>query len=53
MNYYEEIKNELIDVEVYNRVKEYSKNKYTLEKYYNIGKLLIEAQGGRKSKIWQ
>ena len=46
MNYYEEIKNELIDVVVYTRVKEYSKNKYTLDKYYNVGKLLIEAQGG-------
>ena len=46
MNYYEEIKNELIDVEVHNAVKEYSKNRYTLEKYYNVGKLLIEAQGG-------
>ena len=42
MNYYEEIKNELIDVEVYTRVKDYSKNKYTLEKYYNVGKILSE-----------
>ena len=46
MNYYEEIKDKLIDVEIQNRVKDYSKNKYTLEKYYEIGKLLIEAQGG-------
>ena len=46
MNYYEEIKNELIDVEVYTRAKDYGKNRYTLEKYYNVGKLLIEAQGG-------
>ena len=48
MNYYEEIKNELIDVEVYTRVKDYSKNKYTLEKYYNVGKMIIEAQGGEE-----
>ena len=48
MNYYEEIKDKLIDVEIQNRVKDYSKNKYTLEKYYEIGKLLIEAQGGEK-----
>ncbi len=48
MNYYEEIKNKLIDVEIQNRVKDYSKNKYTLEKYYEIGKLLVEAQGGEK-----
>ena len=46
MNYYDEIKNKLIDVEVYNTVKDYSKNKYELEKYYEVGKLLIEAQGG-------
>ena len=43
MDYYNNIKNELIDVEVYTRVKDYSKNKYTLEKYYNVGKLLLEA----------
>ena len=46
MNYYNEIKNTLIDVEVYKRVKDYSKNKYELEKYYQVGALLIEAQGG-------
>ena len=46
MNYYNEIKNTLIDVEIYKRVKDYSKNKYELEKYYQVGKLLIEAQGG-------
>ena len=48
MNYYEKIKNKLIDVEMQTLVKDYSKNKYTLEKYYEIGKLLIEAQGGEK-----
>lgn len=48
MNYYEEIKDKLIDVEIQNKVKDYSKNKYTLEKYYEIGKLLIKAQGGEK-----
>ena len=46
MNYYNEIKKELIDNEVYKRIKDYSKNKYELEKYYNVGKLLVEAQGG-------
>ena len=46
MDYYNEIKNNLIDVEVYKTVKDYSKNKYELEKYYQVGKLLIEAQGG-------
>ena len=46
MDYYNEIKNNLIDVEVYKKVKDYSKNKYELDKYYNVGALLIEAQGG-------
>ena len=46
MNYYNEIKNELINNEVYKRVKDYSKNKNELSTYYNVGKLLIEAQGG-------
>ena len=27
MNYYNEIKNEIIDIETYKKVKEYSKNK--------------------------
>ncbi len=43
MNYYEEIKDKLIDVEVQNKVKDYSKNKYIVEKYYEIGNLLNEA----------
>ena len=46
MNYYNEIKNELINNEVYKRVKDYSKNRNELSTYYNVGKLLIEAQGG-------
>ena len=46
MNYYNEIKNELINNEVYKRVKDYSKNRNELNTYYEVGKLLIEAQGG-------
>ena len=46
MNYYNEIKNEIIDIETYKKVKDYSKNKKELDGYYKIGKLLIEAQGG-------
>ena len=45
-NYYDEIKNELINNEVYKRVKDYSKNRNELSTYYNVGKILIEAQGG-------
>ena len=47
-NYYNEIKNELLNYEVTKKVKEYSINKSELETKYNVGKLLIEAQGGEK-----
>jgi len=42
-NYYNEIKNELLNNEVYKRVKDYSKNRNELSTYYNVGKLLSEA----------
>ena len=45
-NYYNEIKNGLINNEIYKRVKDYSKNRNELSTYYNVGKLSIEAQGG-------
>ena len=43
MNYYNEIKNKLIDNKVYKEVKDYSKNKNDLTTYYAVGKLLYEA----------
>ena len=43
MNYYEEIKQELINNEVYKSVKDYSKNRSDLTTYYNVGKMLSEA----------
>ena len=43
MNYYKEIKNKLIDDEIYSRVKDYSKEKHTLLTYYEVEKLLLEA----------
>ena len=43
MNYYNEIKNKLIDNEVYKKVKDYSKNRSDLNTYYEVGKLLYEA----------
>ena len=43
MNYYENIKEELINNEVYKKVKDYSKNKSDLKTYYNVGKMLSEA----------
>ena len=46
MNYYDEIKNILVDNIVGRKVREYKSNQKDLEGYYNVGKLLIEAQGG-------
>ena len=43
MNYYSEIKNELINNEITKKVKDYSKNRSDLNTYYNVGKLLSEA----------
>ncbi len=42
MNYYREIKEELINNEITKRVKDYSKNRNYLNTYYNVGKLLSE-----------
>ena len=43
MNYYNEIKQELINNEIIKRVKDYSKNRSDLNTYYKVGKLLVEA----------
>jgi len=43
MNYYNEIKTELINNEINRKVKNYSINRSDLNTYYNVGKLLSEA----------
>ena len=43
MNYYNEIKNELINNEINRKVKSHSINKSDLNTYYNVGKILSEA----------
>lgn len=43
MNYYDEIKNELINNEINRKVKNYSINKSDLAAYYNVGRMLSEA----------
>ena len=43
MNYYNEIKNELINNEINRKVKSYSINRGDLITYYNVGKMLSEA----------
>ena len=45
MNYYEEIKNKIIDNEIYCKVKDYSKERNTVTTYFEIGRLLTEAGG--------
>ena len=46
MNYYNEIKNKLIDNEVYSKIKDYSKEKHKVITYFEIGRL-VTAAGGR------
>ena len=43
MNYYNEIKEQIINNEITKRIKDYSKNRSDLNTYYNVGKLLSEA----------
>ena len=43
MNYYNEIKNELINNEINRTIKNYSINRSDLTSYYNVGKILSEA----------
>ena len=43
MDYYNEIKNELISNEINRNVKNYSINKSDLDAYYNVGRMLSEA----------
>ncbi len=43
MNYYNEIKNKLIDNEIYVKVKDYSKEINRVKTYFEIGRLLSEA----------
>ena len=56
MNYYSEIKDILVKNEVYKKVKvknevykkvkDYSKNRSDLNSYYEVGRLIVKAQGG-------
>ena len=43
MDYYKEIKQELINNEIVKKVKDYSKNRSDLNTYYNVGKMLSDA----------
>ena len=43
MNYYKEIKEKLIKSEIYDRARDYSKDRHKVSIYFEIGKLLSEA----------
>ena len=43
MNYYDEIKNKLIENEIYERIKDCSKERNRVKTYFEIGRLLSEA----------
>ena len=43
MNYYDEIKEKILKSEIYDRVKDYSKDRNKVNVYFEIGKLLSEA----------
>ena len=51
MNYYNEINNKLIDNEIYERTKDYSKERHIVQTYFEIGKILNEAGGKYGDKI--
>ena len=46
MNYFDKIKNIIEEKEVNEKVRYLESNKETIKTYFNIGRLLIEAQGG-------
>lgn len=45
MNYYDEIKNKIINNEIYSKIKDYSRERHKVITYFEIGKLLNEAGG--------
>ena len=48
MNYYEQVENLIKNNEVNKKVRALQDNSETLLTYWNIGKLIVEAQGGEK-----
>lgn len=48
MDYYIEIKDRLINNEITKKVKDYGKNGSDLQTYFDVGKLIVDAQGGEE-----
>lgn len=44
MNYYNEVKNELIKYEIYNKVKEYNCKVNRITTFFKVGKILRQAE---------
>lgn len=51
MRYYNEIKNKLIKSEIYDRVKDYSKDRHKVNVYFETGKFLSEGKEYGKNII--
>ena len=43
MNYYDEIKSKILKCEIYDKIKNYSKDRNKIKNYFEIGKILSEA----------
>ena len=48
MNYYEQVENLIKNNEINKKVRALQDNSETLITYWNVGKLIVEAQGGEK-----
>ena len=48
MNYYDEIKNYVKKAEIGRTIREANANKELVDCYWNVGRLLVEAQGGKE-----
>mgnify|MGYP002775832525 CR=1 FL=1 len=48
MNYYDEIKNYVKKVEIGRAIREANANYELVDSYWNIGKLIVDAQGGKE-----
>lgn len=44
MNYYDEIKSKILKYEIYDKIKNYSKDRNKIKNYFEIGKILSEAE---------
>ena len=53
MNYYDEIKNYIKKVEIGRAIREANANYELVDSYWNIGKLIVDAQGGKEKAKYE